>query len=99
MVELLQTARRPLEALLGVSEVGHDEALLPAAPFGAGTSQVGGWRRAVVHVAQQVAQFVGSHDDAGEAAGVLDDRHRVHLGEPLVHHTGAADVREACVGG
>lgn len=43
----------------------------------------------------QMSNFVGSHDDAAEAAGVLDDGHAVHLLQSLVHHACAADVSEA----
>ena len=79
VVELEHGADGPLEALAGVPEVAHDVAVLPAALHRAGPAQVAGGRRAVVHGAQQVAQLVRSHDDAGEAAGVLNNGHAVHL--------------------
>ena len=79
MLKLSDSAKGPLEALAGVPEVAHDVAVLPAALHRAGPAQVAGGRRAVVHGAQQVTQLVRRHDDAGEAAGVLNNGHAVHL--------------------
>lgn len=42
-----------------------------------------------------MSHFMGSHNDAAEAAGVLDDGHAVHLLQSLVHHACAADVSKA----
>lgn len=44
----------------------------------------------------QMSHLVGSHNDATEAAGVLNDGHAVHLLQPLVHHACAADIGKAC---
>ena len=52
VVELFDGAVRPLEALGGVAEVAHDEAVLPAAAARARPLQVGGRRGAVVNRAQ-----------------------------------------------
>ena len=52
MVEAGDAARGPPEPLLGVPQVGHDEAVLPAALLGAGAAQVGRRARAIVHRAQ-----------------------------------------------
>lgn len=37
---------------------------------------------------------MSSDDDTAESTGVLDDRHRVHLLQSLVHHASAADIGE-----
>lgn len=119
-MEALDGARRPPEAALGVPQIGHDVAVLPATLLGAGAAQVAGRWGAIVHGAQaatrrtiktlhstdfwvktkmpmnlQMSDFMGGDDNAAEAAGVLDDGHAVHLLETLVHHAGAADVRES----
>lgn len=52
MLELADCAEGPLEALAGVPEVAHDEAVLPAALDGARAPEVGGRGGAVVHCAQ-----------------------------------------------
>lgn len=44
----------------------------------------------------QMSHLVGSHNDATEAAGILNDGHAVHLLQPLVHHARAADIGKAC---
>lgn len=51
-MEALHTAGRPPESLLGVSQVGHDVAVFPAALLRARPAQVGGGRAAVVHGAK-----------------------------------------------
>jgi len=43
-----------------------------------------------------MANFVGSHDDSGETAGVFDDGHAVDLFKSFVDHTGSTDVGESC---
>ncbi len=42
-----------------------------------------------------MANFVGSHDDSGETAGVFDDGHAVDLFKSFVDHTGSTDVGES----
>lgn len=44
----------------------------------------------------QMTDFVGGHNDAAEAAGILNDGHTVDLFQSLVDHTGAAHVRKSC---
>lgn len=44
----------------------------------------------------QMANFVGSHDDAAESAGILDDRNTVDLLEALIHDACSTNVRESC---
>ena len=41
-----------------------------------------------------MAHFVRRDDDAGEAPGVLNNGHRVHLLQALVDHARAAHVSE-----
>ena len=54
VVELLDSAVRPPEALRRVPEVGHDEAVLPPTFAGAGTAQVGGGWGSVMNSAKTV---------------------------------------------
>lgn len=44
MVEALDGARRPAESALGVSQIRHDVAVLPAAFLGARSAQIAGRR-------------------------------------------------------
>ena len=94
-MKLSDSAERPLEALAGVPQVAHDEAVLPAALHRPRTTEVGGRGRSVVNSPKserrgivnrkhfkrniQMPKFMRSHDDAGETASVLDDGHAVHL--------------------
>ena len=43
VVELGDTARGPLEAAFGVTQVAHDVTILPAATLRSGSSQVARW--------------------------------------------------------
>ena len=94
-MKLSDSAKGPLEALAGVPQVAHDEAVLPAALHRPRTTEVGGRGRSVVYSPKserrgivnrkhfkrniQMPKFMRSHDDAGETASVLDDGHTVHL--------------------
>ena len=52
MLKLSDSAKGPLEALAGVPQVAHDEAVLPAALARTGAAQVRRRRGTVVHGAQ-----------------------------------------------
>lgn len=51
VMEALHRTRRPSEPFLGVSQVGHDEAVFPPTLLGSWPSEVGGGRAAVVDCA------------------------------------------------
>ena len=44
----------------------------------------------------QVADFVGSNDDSGEASGIFHDGHGVDFLEPFVNHASPAHIGEPC---
>lgn len=96
VMELQHCADGPLEALAGVPQVAHDVAVLPPTLDRPGPAQVGGGRGPVMDRPQQMPELVSSHDDAGEAPGVLHDGHAVHLLQPLVHDACPAYVGKPC---
>ena len=56
MFKLLNRAGGPSESTLSVSEVTHDESILPWTPCGTWAAQVRRRRRAIMHTAQSVEE-------------------------------------------
>ena len=77
---LFERALRPLEASGRPSQVTHHVSISPRTSLCTrGTAKVGGRRVTVVDGSEQVADLVGGHHHAAEAARVLHDGHAVDL--------------------